>query len=106
MLGHVSDGLSMVLNKATIKIGFARTGLWPYDPQIVLQSKMLKENEFPMPDSSASGTRKRGPNISGRVLYDGMNQVLHGTRPNAENFDEKTDEQEDVIANDDNNIPI
>ena len=59
-----------------IKNGWEATGLWPFNPEILSNNKMIINNNHIDNDSSSNKRKKRGPDISsGKILFDGNNYI-------------------------------
>lgn len=68
--------LSRVNNKDTIKTGWERTGLWPYNPEVAYRSSAVVEAVEQLPSSGAKKKRKRGVKINGgQIIYNGTTVV-------------------------------
>jgi hypothetical protein len=66
--------LSRVNNKDTIKTGWERTGLWPYNPEVAYRSSAVVEAIELLPSSGSKNKRKRGAKINGgQIIYNGTN---------------------------------
>jgi hypothetical protein len=72
MLLAAEEACSIALASHTIKVGFKRTGLWPYDPSKVLGNKMLTQVRAPT-ITEVKKKHKRGPGLmDGRIMFDGI----------------------------------
>jgi hypothetical protein len=69
--------LSRAQCRDIILSGFERTGLWPFNPQIVFNSGMVLDSTKPIPAVEPGKKRKRGKNMdSGGIVYFGLRSRL------------------------------
>jgi hypothetical protein len=76
--------LSRVNNKDTILTGWARAGLWPYNPEVAYRSTAVVDRIDQLPSSKLKKKRKRGPKINGgQIIYNGEISIAspQGTIP-------------------------
>ena len=66
--------LQMTLNPHTIKLGCERCGLWPINPQIINENKMVIHKPTQINCINPNNRRKRGPDMSkGNILFEEEN---------------------------------
>ncbi len=68
--------LSRVNNKDTILLGWSKSGLYPFDPEVAYRSTAIVETIDEFPSHKLGKKRKRGPKINGgEIIYNGKRAV-------------------------------
>ena len=66
--------LQMTLNPNTIKLGWERCDLWPINPQIINENKMVIHKPTQINCINPNNRRIRGPDMSkGNILFEEEN---------------------------------